>query len=123
MATLMHKMPFPIQTEAALKFWASRHKCNRMKAIIAFSTDLVDANNNLRRFGYKRFWRLRALNNFGMYVNQPSMANIPLSAMEVPWWKCMPYVPAKPINLCLWIDTEIWIDTNHWTEVCPDPIP
>lgn len=119
----MHKYKFPIVTEQAQRFWASKHKCNRMKAIIAFSEDLFDANHNLKRMGYKRMWRLRALNNFGTYVANPDMTNIPLSPMEVPWWKCMPYVPVAPVNLCLWVDKDVWVDAQHWTEICPDPIP
>lgn len=68
-----------IETEEALRFWASRHMYNEIKSIIAFSADLEEANNNLRRFGYKNAFRKRMLEKFGEYVNQPDMKNIPYS--------------------------------------------
>lgn len=112
----MHKKPFPIETEEAKTFWASRHKCNRMKAIIAFSTDLKNANDNLRRSGYGVHWRNRALNNFGMFVNKPSMASVPFTEMSTPWWVCMPYTPGTIPEKCTWVDTEVWVDTERWKE-------
>lgn len=113
------KHNYPIETDEAREFWASNHKCNRMKAIIAFSFDLHNANMNLLRAGYSRLWRLRALNNFGMYVNSPLMRRIPYSEIETPWWVCMPYVPGEPpTTSCVWVDAEVWVDTNRWTE-CP----
>lgn len=88
---LMHKFNYPVETEEAQKFWASNHKCNRMKATIAFSFDLSNANTNLKRAGYSFLWRQKALYNFAQYVNQPDMQNIPLTPMETPWWECMPF--------------------------------
>lgn len=85
------KLNYPIETPEALEFWASNHKCNRIKAIIAFSLNLDNANDNLRRFNFARQFRVRALNNFCMYVNQPDMQGIPFSDMKTPWWEEMPY--------------------------------
>lgn len=87
----MFKLNYPVETAAAKKFWASRHKCNRMKAIIAFSLDLENANDNLRRHGYAKQWRNRALKNYASYVNTPSMAGIPFTELATPWWVDMPY--------------------------------
>lgn len=113
-----YKHNYPIETDEAVAFWASNHKCNRMKAIIAFSFDLQNANINLRREGYSRFWRLRALNNFGMYVDRPSMSTLPYSMMDTPWWECMPYDPVTPPppTSCIWVDDDVWVDTDRWAE-------
>lgn len=117
---LMFKLNYPIETPEAKAFWASRHKCNKMKSIIAFSLDLSNANDNLRRAGYRRHWRLRALNNFGMYVNKPTMATVPFSEIETPWWVCMPYKPGTtPPTKCVWVDSDVWVDTDRWTECNP----
>lgn len=87
----LYKLNYPVETEAAYKFWSSNHKANRCKAIIAFSLNLDNAMDNLRRFGYARGFRERALNNFCIYVNTPSMAGIPFSELSSPWWIEMPY--------------------------------
>jgi hypothetical protein len=86
-----YKLNFPIETKEAQKFWASELKLNRIKAIIAFSLDLKNANDNLRRFKYYRQFRKKALKHFGKYVNQPDMKNIPFSQMKDKWWNEMPY--------------------------------
>ena len=57
MAGPFYKLNFPIETPEAYKFWKSKHKGNHMKAVIAFSTSLENANENMRREGYSRFWR------------------------------------------------------------------
>lgn len=113
----MFKLNYPITTPEAKAFWASRHKCNKMKSIIAFSLDLKNANDNLRRAGYNTHWRKRALNNFGNFVNKPDMTDIPFTEMDVPWWVCMPYDPTidPPIS-CLWVDQDIWVDPSNWKE-------
>ncbi|UIW10596.1 hypothetical protein PQC38_gp120 [Aeromonas phage BUCT695] len=90
------KLNYPIQTEEAKKFWGSRHKCNRAKAIIAFSLNEENAFDNLRRHGYYHLWRHRAWDAFGMYVNKPDMEGIPFSEMETPYWECMPFEVVKP---------------------------
>lgn len=87
----MFKLNYPIETEEAQKFWASNHKCNRVKAIVAFSLNEANANDNLRRFGYPRAFRKRVLDNFSQYVNQPDMKGIPMSDMKDFWWEEMPY--------------------------------
>lgn len=82
---------YPIQTDIQKKFWGSRHKCNRAKAIIAFSYDKDNAMRNLRRImGWTHFWRHRAWNAFGHFVNTPSMEGIPFSTGSEAYWECMP---------------------------------
>lgn len=88
----LYRCNFPIKTEEAKKFWASRNKANRCKAIIAFSTDLENANDNLRRWKFYYLFRKRALAAFGKYVNNPDMSNIPFSDLSTEWWVEMPYV-------------------------------
>lgn len=88
----MNTLNYPIETPEAEKFWASNHKSNKVKAIIAFSLDLENANANLGRYGYTRAWRNRALYHFGQYVNQPDMAAVPFSELSTPWYLDMPFV-------------------------------
>lgn len=118
----MHKMAYPIETPEAYKFWASRHKCNRVKAIISFSENLRDANDNLRRHGFQRHLRRRALLAYGAYVAMPEMTAIPFSPMSIPWWICMPEEPIQPPlgRWALWIDDTIWQDPENWQEWIPD---
>lgn len=73
----LNTLNYPVETDLQKKFWASRHKCNKMKSIIAFSLDLDNANDNLRRYGYTRAWRKKAILAFGQYVNQYQMTGIP----------------------------------------------
>lgn len=87
----LYKLNYPIETEAAYKFWDSNHKANKCKAVIAFSLDLDNANDNLRRHGFARQFRKRALAAFGQYVNNPSMSGIPFSEMKDKWWEEMPF--------------------------------
>ncbi|WP_192545490.1 hypothetical protein [Enterovibrio baiacu] len=87
----------PITTPEAERFWASRHKCNKMKAVIANSETLDGANSALRRRGYTRAWRKKALSAFGKYINKPTMAGIPFSELSQPWWLCMPYSGEAPL--------------------------
>jgi len=89
----IYKLNYPVETEAALKFWSSNHKANKCKAIIAFSLNMKNANDNLRRYGYALHFRERALKAFASYVNNPSMAGVPYSEMSDPWWTEMPYQP------------------------------
>lgn len=78
---------FPIESAEAKKFWASPHISNQTKAVIAFSLNKKNAMDNLRRYGYKLHWRKRALDAWGKYVNNPSMAGVPYSTGV--WWKEM----------------------------------
>lgn len=89
--TPLYNLNYPIESEAAKKFWASNNKVNRIKAIIAFSLDLENANANLRRFKFYRQYRKRGLAAFAQYVNNPSMAGIPYSEMTDKWWEEMPF--------------------------------
>ena len=91
----------PITTESAKKLWASKHVCNHSKAIIASSTSLKNANDNLRRYGYTRGWRTKALYHYGKYVNQPEMTNIPFTEMSTPWYKELNYVNGVTIDSVL----------------------
>lgn len=118
----MHKMAFPIETEIAYKFWASRHLCNRVKAIIAFSRDVEDANLNLRRFGYPYHFRARAVNAWQNFVNMPDMDKVPFTPMGVHWWDCMPHTPTPPPNgkWAVWLDNTNWLDDERWVEWIPD---
>lgn len=78
---------FPIETPEAQKFWASPHISNQAKSIIAFSLNEKNAQDNLRRYGYKLKWRQLAWKEWGKYVNNPSMSGVPFSTQ--PWWKEM----------------------------------
>lgn len=82
----MFKLNFPIETPQAKLFWASRHKSNRMKAIIAFSYNKENAIANLRRYGYPRGMRAKAWAAYGQYVRDPDMLTIPYSTLLNPWW-------------------------------------
>lgn len=75
----MSTLNFPIKTKEAQRFWASSKKENKLKAIIAFSLDLDNANHNLRRYGYKNIYRKLKLKEYGQYVNNPSMVGIPFT--------------------------------------------
>lgn len=92
----LNVLNYPIETDEAKAMWASKHKCNKMKAIIAFSLDLDNANDNLRRYGYTLAWRTKAIDAFGTYVNNPDCTGIPLTPLSTPWWECMPYNPPAP---------------------------
>ena len=114
----MHKYAYPIETEEAKKFWASRHVCNRIKAIIAFSKNLTDANSNLRRSGFQRHLRKRALNAWQHYVNMPNMDLVPFTPLGVDWWDCLPMTPEPPPSgrWVKWDDAEKWLDPEKWIE-------
>lgn len=118
----MNTLNYPIETELQKKFWGSKHKCNKMKSIIAFSTDLFNANDNLRRYGYTYAWRKKALRAFGLYINTPSMVGIPFSELSDTWWDCMPVegYPPIPPN---YTDVSEFDDSGgygFWEEVAPN---
>ena len=83
------KLNYPIETPEALSFWASKHLCNRLKAIVAFSTSEANAIDNLRRRGYQPHLRDRAVKAYKPYINNPSMKDIPFSEMGNKWWECL----------------------------------
>ncbi len=89
-APLGYKLNYPIETPEAVKFWKSRHKCNRAKAICAFSLDEENALRNFTRHGYTHMWAKRAVESFGMYCAQPDMTGIPFSEMSEKTGDCMP---------------------------------
>lgn len=114
----MHKYTYPIETPEAHKFWGSRHVCNRVKAIIAFSRDLTEANSNLRRSGFQRHFRKRALNAWQHFVAMPDMTTVPFTPLGVDWWDCMPHTPEPPPSgrWVKWQDAEQWLDPERWAE-------
>lgn len=114
----MFKLNYPVETKEARKFWASKHVCNRVKAIIAFSRDLSNANDNLRRAGYANGFRKRAVNAWKHYVNMPAMDVVPFTPMGVDWWDCIPLEPMPPAKgrWVRWDDAEKWLDPDKWTE-------
>ena len=112
----LNTLNYPITTEEARLFWASRHKCNKMKSIIAFSLNLDNANDNLRRFGYSLQWRKKAIRAFGKYVNMPEMQGIPFSGLDVPWWVCMPVNGPVTTYVLRWMDRMNWLDEpREWS--------
>lgn len=106
----LNTLNYPIETEAAKKFWASKHKCNKMVSIIAFSLNLDNANDNLRRFGYTLQWRKKAIRAFGAHVNQPTMAGIEFHELSKPWWECMPVNGNVNKSVLRWMDRMQWLD-------------
>lgn len=96
-----YKLNFPIVTDEAYAFWESRHKLNRIKAIIAFSLDLDNANDNLRRAGYYRQYRKRYLDIYGCIVHMPDMKDIPFSPLTEHWW--------DPIHICPLVTSPFYI--------------
>lgn len=103
---------YPIETEEAKRFWASEHKCNEALAIICFSLDLENANDNLRRYGYKYFWRKKALENFGAYVNHPTMYGVQFFDPNIPYWFCIPQGGPYYQHLCT--EDGITLCTEDW---------
>lgn len=91
----------PNKTALAEKFWASKHVCNHTKAIIAFAFDMKNANDSLRRYGYTRGWRTKALYHYGKYVNKPDMAGIPFTELSTPWYNEMGFVAGITIDSVL----------------------
>lgn len=127
----MHKYSFPIETPEAYKFWASRHLCNRVKAIIAFSRTKNDALRNLRNGLPKDFnhnnhhFRRRAVEAWQNFLNQPDMKNVPFTPLGVDWWDCIPnaVVPPAKGHFVVWEDAEKWLDSDKWVEWIDDPNP
>lgn len=91
------KLNYPVETEEAQSFWASKHRLNRIKAIIAFSLNIDNANDNLRRAGYSRQYRKRYLETYKCYVNSPSMKIIPFSDLHDLWFEPQPCTQAVAI--------------------------
>lgn len=90
-----------METPEAVAFWSSRHKLNRIKAIMAFSLDLDNANDNLRRAGYYRQYRKRYLQIYSTIIADPAMKNVPFSQLDEFWWDpkpltTTPVVPVPP---------------------------
>lgn len=121
----MHKMAYPIETQEAYKFWSSRHVCNRIKAIVAFSRNEEEAMRNLRRFGFPYGVRKRAVHAWQNYVNMPDMEKVPFTPLGIDWWDCLPLTPEPGPNgrWARWEDTQDWLDSEKWVEWIPDITP
>lgn len=119
----MHKMPFPVETKEAQKFWASRHICNRVKAIISFSRDTDEALINLRRYGFTSYhFRKRCVDTWGLWVAKPEMNTIPFTPLGIEWYECISGTPQPGPNgrWATWMDAVDWADTEQWVEWIPD---
>ncbi|EBA3920930.1 hypothetical protein EE88_21615 [Salmonella enterica] len=75
------KHNYEIRTPLQIKFWSSSIKDNRVKAIIAFSLDYENAQENLRRAGYTYGWRQRKLEEYKQYINHYDFADVPYSTI------------------------------------------
>lgn len=106
----LNNLNYPIESDIQQKFWGSKHRVNYVKSIICFSLDLSNANDNLRRYGFSRSWRHRAIKNFGQFVNTPDFTGVPFSEMKDAWWIEMPAQPSS-------IDPAVqqWLDDNRWS--------
>ncbi|MGL5014613.1 MAG: hypothetical protein ACRC6V_10040 [Bacteroidales bacterium] len=125
--TDLKRLPFPVVTPEAKKFWASKHTCNRAKACIAFSKTREQAHRLMKRwlpsFCYHK--RERAWNAWQNHKNMPTMEMVPFTPMSIPWWECLPRTPEPPPvgHWALWMDDKNWVDTssstgadNKWVE-------
>ena len=116
----MHKLPFPVVTREAQKFWASKHICNRVKAVISFSRNREEALRLMRIYvpGKPHHFRERAWNAWKLYVGLHEMDKIPYSEMEDKWWDCIPRgtAPGPSGFWTLWDDSEQWDDPEKWNE-------
>lgn len=103
-----YKLNYPVETDTAKKFWESHHRLNRIKCIIAFSLNMDNANDNLRRFGYARQYRKKYLDLYHEFVNNPKMDNsdgkvkVPLSGGDDLW-----YSPKRPFEDFIYIQNNI----------------
>lgn len=82
----LYKLNFPVETEEAKRFWASRHKSNRLKAMAAFSLNKPNYNDNMRRAGYSLWWRRKAILSYSQYIRDPGMKDVPFSTLSEPFW-------------------------------------
>lgn len=84
-------MPFtylPITSERAIEFFASSHKADNAKGIVAHSPTLKAANDTFWRKGYPLQLRKRLLATYKQYVNNPSMTGVPFSNLNYKYdWK------------------------------------
>ena len=116
----MHKLPFPIETKEAKAFWASKHLCNRAKAVISFSRNREEALRLMRIYipGKPHHFRERAWNAWQNWVGHHDMDKIAFSEMETPWWECIPneVQPGPSGFWTLWDDDTTWDDTKDWSE-------
>lgn len=71
---------FSITTALQVKFWGSRNRANRAKALIAFSADKRNAMDNMRRNTDWLFGRRKQMwDRYGQFVNTPSMMDVPFT--------------------------------------------
>lgn len=85
---------WPIETVEAVRLWDSEHKCNTMKAYAAFSISVANYNELLKRAGYTRIWRTKAIVQFSQHIREPGCNSIPFTEInEEGWWgsECLPF--------------------------------
>lgn len=110
----LDRLPFPVTTSEAFKFWSSKHVCNRAKACVAFSNNRDQAHRLMRRwlplFNYHK--RERAWLAWQNYVNMPDMERVPFTPLDIPWWDCLPRIPEPPPTgrWATWMDDKDWVD-------------
>lgn len=115
-------LDYPL-SENGVKFLGSRHKCNRMKGIIAHSKTPESALRHLRNEGHSYHTRRRALTCFINYLDTPEMINIPFTPLEIPYWECLSGVAPAPIGRwATWVDANEWKDDDSWVEFIPDDV-
>ncbi|EOG8337672.1 hypothetical protein ACLIX5_004470 [Salmonella enterica subsp. enterica serovar Bredeney] len=74
-----YKHNYPIDSDIRVKFWGSNHHDNKVKAVIAFSLDYDNAVDNLRRTGWAYGWRMKKLEEYKAYINNPDFVGVPYS--------------------------------------------
>jgi hypothetical protein len=108
----MYTFNYPIETELQIQFWSSNHRCNIMKAYVAFSLNEANFLKLTDRAGYKRAWRKRAWSAYSVYVNTPDFTGVPFSELEDNWWIDMPnievpstkFVPLVPVPIPVYVE-------------------
>lgn len=74
-------LKFPL-TKRGMDFFGSKNKENIAKAYVAYSPNLIQANDLLRRRGYTLQMRKRIMKTYKAYVNNPEMTSVPFSDLD-----------------------------------------
>ncbi|MGL5013079.1 MAG: hypothetical protein ACRC6V_02155 [Bacteroidales bacterium] len=117
----LKRLPSPVETVEAVRFWSSRHVCNRAKACISFSKNRDQAHRLMRRwlpfFNYHK--RERAWNAWQNYKNMPDMEKVPFTPLSVDWWDCLPrdIQPPPTGRWAIWMDDKKWVENSTATGV------
>lgn len=75
----MAKVYLPMTSPEAYEFFASNHKCNHAKAVMAHSATMQQANDTFWRRGFTLQMRKRFLKTYKKYLGQQDMSTIPMS--------------------------------------------